>query len=92
MEYNRIPVFELNIEKKRLTGNDGCNIIGGNIEVQGSRIKFGNIVSTKMGCDKKSIENIISNLINNNIASYYFKEGKLYLYLIDDSLLIFKKD
>jgi heat shock protein HslJ len=90
-EYNRIPLFELDIEKKRLTGNDGCNTIGGNIEVQGSRIKFGNMMGTKMGCAKKSIENIISNLINNNIASYYFKEEKLYLYLIDDSLLVFKK-
>ncbi len=90
-EYNRTPSFEIDIEKKRLSGNDGCNSIGGNMEVQGSRIKFGNIMSTKMGCAKKNIETIISNLINNNIASYYFKGDKLYLYLIDDSLLIFKK-
>jgi heat shock protein HslJ len=90
-EYNRVPIFELDIEKNRITGNDGCNTIAANIEVQGSRIKFGNIMSTKMGCAKKSIENIISSLINNNTASYYFKEGKLYLYLIDDSLLVFKK-
>jgi heat shock protein HslJ len=90
-EYNRVPFFEIDIEKRRLTGNDGCNTIGGNIEIQGSRIKFGNIMSTKMGCAKKSIESIISNLINNNIASYYFKAGKLFLYLIDDSLLVFKK-
>jgi heat shock protein HslJ len=90
-EYNRIPTFEFDVEKMKLIGNDGCNNIGGNIEAQGSRIKFGNIMSTKMVCAKKSIENIISNLINNNIASYYFKEGKLYLYLIDDSLLVLKK-
>ncbi len=90
-EYNRIPVFEIDTEKNRLTGNDGCNSISGNIEIQGSRIKFGEIISTEMACSKKSINSIISNLINNNIASYYFKEGKLYLYLIDDSLLIFKK-
>jgi heat shock protein HslJ len=90
-EYNRVPFFEINIEKRNLTGNDGCNTIGGNIEIQGSRIKFGDILSTQMGCTKKSIYTIIANLIRNNIASYYFKEGKLYLYLIDDSLLVFKK-
>ena len=89
-EYNRFPIFEIDIEKNKLSGNDGCNSINGNIEVQGSRIKFGTITSTKMGCAKKSINNIISNLINNNIASYYFKDGKLYFYLIDDSLLVFK--
>lgn len=91
-EYNRVPIFEIDTEKRRLTGNDGCNTIAGSIEVQGSRITFGNILSTKMGCGKKSIEGIISNLLNNNIASYYFKEGKLFLYLIDDSLLVFKKE
>ena len=73
-EYNRIPTFELDIQKKELIGNDGCNNIGGMMEVQGSRIKFENIMSKKMRCAKKSIEIIILNLINNNVASYYFKE------------------
>ncbi len=90
-EYNRVPFFEFDIEKRKLSGNDGCNTIGTNIEVQGSRIKFGQVVSTQIACAKKSIENIIATLISNNIASYYFKDEKLYLYLIDDSLLIFKK-
>jgi heat shock protein HslJ len=89
-DYNRLPVFNIDIEKMSLSGNDGCNILQGKIEVQGSRIKFGNITTKEMGCNKKSIRSIISNLINNNVVSYYFKEGKLYLYLINDSLLVFK--
>jgi heat shock protein HslJ len=91
IEYNRVPFFEFDVEKRKLRGNNGCNTIGTNIEVQGSRIKFGIVMSTEMACGKKSIENIIATLISNNIASYYFKDGKLYLYMIDDSLLVFKK-
>ena len=91
IEYNRVPFFEFNIEKRKLSGNDGCNTIGTNIEVQGSSIKFGQVISTQMACAKKSIENMIANLINNKTASYYFKDEKLYLYMLDDSLLIFKK-
>jgi heat shock protein HslJ len=91
LEYNSLPFFTFDIEQRNLRGSDGCNNINTTIEVQGSRIKFGNIMSTQMACSKKSIEVIISKLINNNITSYYFKDGKLFLYLIDDSLIIFKK-
>jgi heat shock protein HslJ len=90
-EYNTIPIFILDITKGNLSGNDGCNIINGKIEAQGNRIKFYETWSTKKGCTKKNIENIINQQINNNLVDYYFKEGKLFLYLSDDSLLIFKK-
>ena len=90
-EYNRVPVFQFNLSKQRLTGNDGCNTIGGKIEVQGNRIRFSEMVSTEMACVKKSIERIISLQVSGHLVNYYFKGGKLYLYLPDDSLLVFKR-
>lgn len=90
-EYNRLPEININIIEGTVSGNDGCNSIRGKIEVQGKRIKFYQILSTKMGCNKKNIEKIITTQISGQIVSYYFKEGKLHLYLPDDSLMVFKK-
>ena len=90
-DYNRLPVLQFDLDKQRVSGNDGCNTIGGKIEVQGNRIKFSAMISTKMACMKKSIESIISAQISDKLVNYYFKKGQLYLYLPDDSLLVFKK-
>jgi uncharacterized membrane protein len=65
---------------------------GGDIEVQGTRIKFGALFSTKMACTKTgSFDQIISSNIINQLVDYYFKEGKLFLYLPDDSMLVFTR-
>ncbi len=91
-EYNKLPNFEFNIIEGKMSGNDGCNNIGGKIEVQGKRIQFSPMFSTRMACSKKSIEKIIAEQISGKIVSYYFKDNKLHFYLLDDSLLIFKKE
>ncbi len=90
-DYKRNPYFVIDLLKETVSGNDGCNGLDGTIEVQGKRIQFSNIRSTKMACNNKSIANIISQKISNQLVDYYFKEGKLYLYLPDDSLLVFVK-
>ena len=90
-EYNKIPELNINIAEGTVSGNDGCNGIRGNIEVQGKRIQFSQLAGTKMACNKKSIGKIIAAQMNGQLVSYYFKDGKLHLYLPDDSLLIFKK-
>ena len=90
-DYNRVPTLQFDLEKQTVNGNDGCNTIGGKIEVQGNRIKFSAMISTKMACMKKNIESIISTQVSDKFVNYYFKNGKLYLYLPDDSLLVFKK-
>jgi heat shock protein HslJ len=90
-EYNRIPVLQFDLAAQKVSGNDGCNTIGGNIEVQGNRIQFSSLFSTKMACMKKSIEKIIARHLSDKLVSWYFRNEKLYLYLEDDSLLVFKK-
>ena len=90
-EYNRIPVIQFDLAKGTVTGNDGCNSISGKMEVQGNRIKFSKLLSTKMACSKKSENKIFSEQISNKLVDYYFKADKLYLYLPDDNLMVFKK-
>ncbi len=90
-EYNKVPEINVDVIDGSISGNDGCNSFRGKIEVQGKRIQFGQLLGTKMGCPKKNIEKIITAQITGQLVSYYFKDGKLVLYLPDDSLLIFKK-
>ena len=91
-DYNRVPVFNFDLTGKRISGNDGCNSIGGTIDVQGSKIKFSAMLSTKMAClNGKNIESIINSGMSNKTVDYYFKDGKLYLYLADDTLLVLTK-
>jgi heat shock protein HslJ len=91
-EYNIAPFFEFDLSKNRVSGNDGCKNFGAAIEIQGSRIKFGQFIQTQMGCNKNSMDKFIAEKLNNNFASYYFKESKLYLYLIDDSIIVLRKE
>ncbi|MEQ1554219.1 MAG: META domain-containing protein, partial [Ferruginibacter sp.] len=90
-DYNVAPFCNIDLNKNSITGNDGCNTFGGKIEVQGDRIKFGLLISTQMACGNKSIDQILAQQINNQLVNYYFKESKLYLYLPNDSILVFIK-
>ena len=40
----------LKIEGGRVSGKAGCNLYGGPVEINGERIKFGALFSTKMAC------------------------------------------
>ena len=40
----------LKIEGGRVSGKAGCNSYGGPVEINGDRIKFGSLFSTKMAC------------------------------------------
>ncbi|MEP6711234.1 MAG: META domain-containing protein [Ferruginibacter sp.] len=86
-----LPRLAFDLAQKKITGTDGCNNIVTSIDVQGSRIKFGEIAATKINCKNNSVQKIFGEKLSNKTASYFFREGKLYLYLIDDSLLIFRK-
>lgn len=90
-DYNSVPVLDIEITKGRVTGNDGCNSLSGEMEVQGNKIKFSSIARTEMGCMKKDIGHILSAQMSDKTVEYYFKEGKLFLNLQDSSLLVFKK-
>jgi heat shock protein HslJ len=50
-------------DKSRVSLSGGCNIMGGSYQLmEGNRIKFGNMMSTRMACPDMTVEEALSNL------------------------------
>lgn len=88
-----LPRLQFDLKDHRVSGHDGCNSLSGTISVEGTRIKFGPLMQTKMYCENNNqmVEKIIAEKISLQAANYYFRNGKLFLYLVDDNLLEFSK-
>ncbi|MFZ1528392.1 MAG: META domain-containing protein [Ferruginibacter sp.] len=88
-----LPRMQFDLSAGNTSGHNGCNSFGGNISVEGSRIRFGPLMQTEMFCSGNDpvAEKIIGEKISGQAASYYFQNGRLYLYLSDDNLLEFTK-
>lgn len=87
-----LPMLQFNLPAKKMSGNDACNSINGNIEIMGKQIKFSAFISTKMACNNNAAEYIFSNLLSNNLVTYYIKNNYLSISLPDDSLIVFRKE
>jgi hypothetical protein len=46
----RRPYFKLNVEDSRITGNGGCNTVGGTYIIDGNHISFSQMFATRMFC------------------------------------------
>jgi heat shock protein HslJ len=86
------PTLEIYVADKRVTGNDGCNNIFGDIEtITTTELKFGALARTKMMCQNMEVTDKYGKLLA-AVRTYTLKELNLYLY--DESgkeLLVFKK-
>jgi heat shock protein HslJ len=67
-----------NIEEKKVNGFSGCNQFSGNAKFENGVIDFGMLISTKMACDKSSIETIINEGLTGK-AAFYVRNNMLYL-------------
>ena len=88
----KIPVIEFNLAEKRVSGNAGCNSFSGPIEILGEKIKFGNLISTKMACQDMNFENEFFKGIANDTIPYYITPGKLHLQFSTDTVFVYKKE
>lgn len=61
------------------SGKASCNSIGGLYKVKGTSIRFSNIISTKMACDKLEQENWLVRLLEERIVAYSVTDEKLLL-------------
>lgn len=70
--------------QKRFYGNNGCNVINGGFECEGSKISFGNMISTRMACNSETSEQDVMNVFNATASvKLREKDGIQYLQLID---------
>jgi heat shock protein HslJ len=86
-----LPRLEFNLLTNKMSGTDGCNNISSGIEIKGSYIKFSSFTTTKMACSNNKVGQIFSTLLSDKLVNYYMSNGKLVLYLYDDSKIIFKR-
>jgi len=85
-----LPFIQLDLEKKTMSGSDGCKKFQVPMEVQGNRIKFSSFSQSTSACGYK-IEKIFAEMVSGQLVNYYEQKGLLVLYLIDDSKLNFRR-
>lgn len=88
---NKIPSLEFNLAEKRVSGNGGCNIFSGQIELLGKKIKFGNLASTMMACEDMKFETVYLKGLTNHTLPYHITPRQLHLQFNSDSVFVYKK-
>lgn len=86
------PFLNFDAEKKSAGGNSGCNLFGGNYEVEGSSIKFSQMISTMRACEFENRMTIERDFLEGlqNADRYEIKNGKLLIYRRSDLRLEFE--
>ena len=83
------PTLEIYLSEKRFLGNTGCNNMNGSMNVEGDKISFSDITTTKMFCvdvDETSLLTALS-----KADKYKIEKMRLYLFDDDKEVLVFKK-
>lgn len=86
---NLHPTIEIYLAEERFSGNTGCNNMNGTLTVDGSKITFTNIITTKMFCNDVDETGFLSSL--EKVNRYKIEKMRLYLYEDDSELMIFQK-
>ena len=86
-----LPNIKFNLTKNKVTGFNGCYNFESDIEVKGNRIQFSPFQKKNIPCDNDKAARLLNESVSNQLVDYYFKEGKLILYLSNDNKLSFKK-
>ena len=84
-----IPVLEFHQDKGNVIGNTGCNSLGGTYKIEGSKITFGPMITTKMACPGDGEQRFLTAL--NSVNGFRIENLKLYLLNGEAEVLQFKK-
>ncbi len=86
---NKKPTLVFDVANNKVSGNAGCNRLNGGIELNGRRIKFNAIATTRMACPTDGEPLFLQTLEKVNIHSEY--ENTLTLIIGDIAVMRFKK-
>lgn len=89
--YKKLPRLEFDLTKNTMTGYDGCNNISSSISVNGNHIKFAAFPGSKTGCSNNETAKIFATMLSDHTVDYNINNGRLIIYLINDSKLTFTK-
>ena len=83
------PVVEINLKEEQFAGNTSCNNMNGKVMVEGSKITFSDIVTTKMFCMESIEQEFLITL--GKVNKYKIERLRLLLFEDDTELMILKK-
>lgn len=86
-----LPTFEFHLKDNRFSGHAGCNQMNGSIKVEGNKIKFGPIASTKIACPNMKVEQAVTSALSGKQIVYKIENLKLTLIAEDGVKMVFKK-
>ena len=83
------PVVEINLKEEQFAGNTSCNNMSGKVIVEGGKITFSDIVTTKMFCMESIEQEFLIAL--GKVNRYKIERMRLLLFEDDAELMILKK-
>lgn len=84
-----IPVLEFHKVDGKVMGNSGCNRLSGTYKIEGNKISFGPMISTKIACPGNGEKRFLDAL--NTANTFRIENLKLYLLNGDTEALQFRK-
>ena len=85
------PYFDLNLDKKTITGHTGCNGLNVKLKVEGEKIKFDTLVVAKQVCSDKGFEKKLLSGFRSGNTTYKIMNDKLHLNVGEGSEFIFRR-
>ena len=85
------PYFDLNLDKKIITGHTGCNGLNGKLKVEGEKIRFDSLVVAKEVCSDKGFEKKLLSGFRSGNTTYKIMNDKLHLNVGAGSEFIFRR-
>ncbi len=85
------PNIEFNRDTKRVSGSGGCNRFSGAFEINGARLKFSRLLSTKMACLDAEVQRTETSFLNllETTTRFQVQGNTLRLYADDVVVLAF---
>ena len=90
-DYKKLPRLQFDLAKNTMIGYDGCNNITSSISVNGNHIKFNAFTGSKPGCSNNESAKLFATMLSDHTVDYNIENGRLIIYLINDSKLTFTK-
>ncbi len=83
------PYLNISPFDKSFDGNAGCNNISGSLAIEGERLFFSNIRTTRMACPSPLEETLVQAL--GRVSRFTIKKNQLVLYQEDQQLAIYNR-
>ncbi|RYF79351.1 MAG: META domain-containing protein, partial [Chitinophagaceae bacterium] len=71
------PTMEIDLTEGKVRGTGGCNRYNAPVTIEGDKINFGQIMSTKVNCPSIGVEQRFFGVLNFGLLTYEWSPGRL---------------